>query len=140
MFRVRALGPTGDYTFGRSNLNFLVDSPAAVAQCVGTRLKLWEGEWFLNLTEGTPWLQGILGKKNLGLASALIRERVMGTPFVTGVTDFSFFFNSTTIAWIVTGKVSTFFGPVSIDVPLRSLGADPFTLGTSPVGGPNPLI
>lgn len=140
-FRVRQLSPPnlttgdpgGDMTFGRGGLNFLVDSPAAVAQCVATRLKLWEGEWFLDTTEGTPYLQSILGQHNLGLATALVRERVLGTPFVTGIADFSMAWNSTTRAFQVTGKVSTAFGvPFDLNLPLASGGT--FQLDVTPIG------
>lgn len=38
--RYRVLSPTGDYTFGQGPGEFLVNSPAAVAQAIGTRLRL----------------------------------------------------------------------------------------------------
>ncbi len=110
-----------------------------MAQCIATRLKLDEGEWFLDRTEGLPLLQSILGHKNLGLASALIRERIMGTPFVTNLSDYSFSFNSTTRAFTVTGKAMTAFGPLELDMPLLQSQTGPFGLDRSPAGGGEPF-
>ena len=64
-------------TFGQGGANFLVDSPAAVAQCVVTRLRLWEGEWYLALDEGTPYFQDVLGQYNPGLAAAVVQDRIV---------------------------------------------------------------
>ena len=145
-FRVRALSPTGDMTFGQGGQNFLVDSPAAVGQAVGTRLKLWEGEWFLDLTEGTPYWQQILAHKNIGLATAVIRDRILGTPFTTGIENFSVSFNDvvhgqTPRGFQVTGIVLTAFGQVPIDfeIPLL-LSPGQFEAGGSPLGAGGGLL
>lgn len=87
--RYRALSPDGDYTFGQGSANFLIDSPEAVAQSVLTRLLLWQGEWFLDVTAGTPWLQGILGTGTKPLYDLLIRQRVTDTLGVTGIASYS---------------------------------------------------
>lgn len=87
--RYRALSPTGDYTFGAGKQNFLVNSPETVAQSVLTRLRLWQGEWFLDKTEGTPWLQQILGKGTKSLYDLAIQTRVLETNGVTGISTYS---------------------------------------------------
>ncbi len=61
MARVRKLDANRDYSFGQGNINFWINSPFGVAQNVETRLGLWEGEWFLDKTRGTPYSQEILG-------------------------------------------------------------------------------
>lgn len=83
--RVRALSPTGDMTFGQSQQNFLVNSSAAVAQCVKTRLILFLGEWFLDTTDGTDWDNSVLGKYTSGLYNTVIQARILGTQGVTGI-------------------------------------------------------
>ena len=80
--RYRALSPTGDYTFGQGAANFLVNSPAAVAQAIQTRLLLITGEWFLDNTEGTPYPTKILGKNTASTRDIAIKTRILQTPGV----------------------------------------------------------
>lgn len=87
--RYRALDADGDYTFGRGQANFLVDSPACVGQLVLTRLRLWEGEWFLDEGEGTPYEQKILGKGTVAVYDLAIRARILETQGVTGIQDYA---------------------------------------------------
>lgn len=88
--RYRALDANGDATFGRGGANFLVNSSACVAQSVLTRLKLLQGEWFLDTTEGTPWLQKIVGvKNNKKIYDLVIRARVLATQGVTKISSYS---------------------------------------------------
>ena len=86
--RYRALSTTGDYQLGRSGL-FLIDSPAAVAQAIKTRLLLWAGEWFLDTDEGTPYEQSILGHGTQGTQDMAVKERILSTPGVTQITQYS---------------------------------------------------
>ena len=86
--RYRALSPTGDFTIGQSAANFLVNSPAAVAQAVKTRLGLATGEWFLDTTDGTPYSTQILGTNTQGMYDSAIQERILGTPGVTGIVSY----------------------------------------------------
>ena len=80
---VRALDQNGDYQLGI----FLSDSPAAVAQAVQTRLALWQGQWFLDQTAGTPFLQSIAGRKtNYDIE---IQTRILETPGVTEISSYS---------------------------------------------------
>ena len=79
---------TGDMIFGSGD-DFLVDSPDAVAQAINTRLLLWQGEWFLDLTAGTPWAQQILGFHAQSVRDIALRQVILGTPFVTSLLNFS---------------------------------------------------
>jgi hypothetical protein len=114
-FRYRALDPNLDFTFGRGIQNFLIDSPSAVAQAIYTRLCLWTGEWWLDLSEGTPWLQQVLGKPRQPGSSpdTAIRARILGTPYVTRMTNYASAFNPTNRSWTVSCVVFTAFGPVT---------------------------
>ena len=80
--RVRAMSPSGDMTFGRGSANFLINTPQAVAQLCITRMRLWSGQWFLDLSEGTPYSSQILGKNTQSLYDNAITQRLLGT---TGV-------------------------------------------------------
>jgi len=87
--RNRALSPSGDFQFGLSDAQFLVNSPEAVAQAVRTRLELRTGEWFLDLLDGTPYREKILGENTQPLYDQAIQERIAGTPGVLAITDYS---------------------------------------------------
>jgi hypothetical protein len=103
----------GDMTFGRGYADFLIDSPAAVAQCVLTRLILWQGEWYLNLRSGTPWMQQILQYAPSAVPDSIIRQRILNTPYVTDMVDYSSSFNETTRIFTVSCKLYTEFGVVT---------------------------
>src|ERR1700679_3912461 len=88
---VRALNPvTWEPQQGNGQANFISDL-AAVTQIIATRLRLFQGEWFLNLLDGLPMFQSILGSsgspRNLQVIMNLISARILGTPFVIGITS-----------------------------------------------------
>lgn len=114
--RVRALSATGDYTFGRSQGNFLIDSAAAVAQLVKTNLLLLQGEWFLDLTYGMPWFQGVLGTGTKNIYDMLIQDNVLSTPGVTKILDYSSDLQGRTLS--VTMTILTQFSTATVQVTL----------------------
>lgn len=82
--RYRKLDANGDYSFGHSVGDFYVDQPEAAGQAGYTRLKLWLGEWFLDTSDGTPYVGSILGKDTAGLYDQAIRARILGTQGIVG--------------------------------------------------------
>lgn len=101
--RYRPLSPSGDYTIG---VPFLTGA-AATAQAILTRLKLWQGEWFLNTADGTPWQQQILGHPPNSNVDALIKQRILGTPDVTAILQYSSSFNPVNRKWSINCLVKT---------------------------------
>lgn len=87
--RYRALDANGDMVFGQGPSEFLVNSPEAVAQAVKTRLLLISGEWFLDTTEGTPYLTEILGTNTQTIYDQAIQERILATPGVLSIDNYS---------------------------------------------------
>jgi hypothetical protein len=112
--RYRALSATGDYTFGQGEANFLINSPAAVAQSVLTRLRLWEGEWFLDQTLGTPYTQQILGYNTAGLYDLAIQQQILNTPGVTSITQYSSSVDPETRALTINAAINTQYGPTAV--------------------------
>ncbi len=108
--RYRQLSPTGDYVFGRGPGEFLVNSSAAVAQLVLTRLRLWTGEWFLDATEGTPYLGQILGHGTGGTYDQAIQARILGTQGVTEIVTYSSSVDPVTRALSVAATINTVYG------------------------------
>lgn len=107
--RVRRLDPNGDYSFGHGLSDFHVDTPDAVAQVAKTRLALWQGQWFLNLNEGMPWKTRVLGERTTTTRDPAIRARILGTPGVVGIDDYSSFTDPSTRALSVSATITTVY-------------------------------
>jgi hypothetical protein len=103
-------------TFGRGSANFLVNSPAAVAQLVQTGLGLIRGTWFLDLFAGMPWLTNVIGYGTKPLYDLAIQNQILNTQGVTGIENYSSVFDpvkrSLTIPNTVT--INTQFGPIQM--------------------------
>lgn len=108
--RYRALSPSGDYLFGRP-ATFLVNSPAAVAQLVKTRLGLYAGEWFLDTREGLD-LSRILGYGTQGTRDIEIKRRILDTPGVRGISAYSS--TASNRRFLVSATIDTIYGAVTI--------------------------
>jgi hypothetical protein len=130
--RVRALSSSGDYTFGRGSQSFFVDSPQLVVQKILTGLKLFRGEFFLNISAGMPWNQQVLGFQPQGVYDNAIRTQIRNAPGVTGITSYSSVLNTVTRALAVTVAGTSAYGPWSIST---SLSFAPPASGGYGVGG-----
>lgn len=114
--RYRKLSPTGDYVFGNSQLDFYKDTPEAVGQSVETRLTLWLGEFFLNIDDGTPYLQGILGKYSQATADLTIQDRVLATEGVINIENYVSTLNADTRMMTVSFDLNTIYGPTQVQI------------------------
>ncbi|MNR14074.1 hypothetical protein D3C85_1305260 [compost metagenome] len=82
-----------------------------MAQTVLTRLRLFLGEYFRDITDGTPWYEQILGKfTNLSAAEAALRARIANTPGVIRLISFSTDFDIDNRHYSVTAGILTEFG------------------------------
>lgn len=114
--RYRKLTNTGDYSFGNGQLDFYRDVPAAVGQSVKTRLLLWLGEWFLNTDDGTPYLEGILGKYSVAQANTIIQDRVLATENVVSIENYQSNIDTENRKLTVQFDLNTIFGPTQVQV------------------------
>ncbi len=114
--RYRKLSNLGDYVFGNGQKDFYRDEPNAPAQAVVTRLLLFLGEWFLDIDEGTPYLQGILGKHPTEVANITVRNRVLATQAVTDLTDFVSTIEPNTRNYSASFTIDTIYGPTPVQV------------------------
>ena len=106
----RQLDQNGDYQIGQ----FIENSPATVAQAVQTRLLLWMGEWFLDITDGTPYMQGILGHNtNYDFE---IQSRILGTPGVTEMVSYSSNVDANRNL-SVQATINTIYGQATVSIP-----------------------
>ena len=109
---VRRLDDNGDIsTSGQQFIN----EKAEVSQTISTRLRLFRGEYFRDVTEGTPWFSSILGKNNnLSESDSIIRRVISQTDGVNQITSYNADFDLTTRQYKIDVSVLTIYGEVSL--------------------------
>lgn len=112
--RYRKLDQNGDMTFGNQQADFWRDVPEAPAQAVLTRLRLWRGEWFVDVTEGTPYEQAVLGMHTSQTVEPAIRRRILGTQGVTEIESFGMVRNPDTRVVSINAVVNTQYGTADV--------------------------
>jgi hypothetical protein len=114
---VRALGPNNEPLQGNGQNNFISDL-AAVTQIIRTRLLLFQGEWFLDLLDGLPMFNGMLGAsgslRNVQIITNIVSARIKGTQFVTAISSLDAGYNAATRRFTYTAQVETQFGTVVV--------------------------
>lgn len=89
---------------------------AAVSQAILTRLRLFLGEWWEDLTLGLPVFQSILGQlgsaQGIAAMSLAIQRQIEGVPYVTAVTSIKTSFTNGKLLFSATAQ--TQFGTVSV--------------------------
>jgi hypothetical protein len=130
--RVRKQSALGaDMQFGHSSADFWHNQPEAVGQSCYTRLLLFAGEWFLDVTEGTPWggyplnpavvAQGQILAEHTALSrDAALRERVIGTPGVLQISAFASQFDPSTRVYSAQLVIDTVYGQLAMQLSLGS--------------------
>ena len=111
--RYRKLTESGDYTLGHGLADFYIDQPEAVAQAISTRLKLFQGEWFLDSSAGVPYYTEVLGENTRSTYDDAIRSAILETQGVTDILSY----NSTpgdSRSLLITATVSTQYGSIDI--------------------------
>jgi hypothetical protein len=109
--RYREMTPEGDYTFCSGTTRFLVNTPAAVAQAVLTKLRLFTEEWFLDSREGVE-RRNILGYGTQGTRDHEVRQRILATPGVRRILSYSSQVSAR--AFTVAARIDTIYGPIDI--------------------------
>lgn len=112
--RYRREDADGDYTFGQGDDTWLINTPETVAQAIKTRFLLWYGQWFLDTTTGTPWIQSVLGKQRPEIYNMAIRRRILETPGVSSITAFDTTVDSNTRRVTFTATIETIYGTTTV--------------------------
>jgi len=111
---VRALDSNGDIV--TSGTQF-ISGQAEIAQTVDTRLKLFLGEYFRDITEGTAWFQKIFTKQTtLANKEAVLKTRVLETDGVLKLTSFSTDFDLPTRTYTTTVGILTQYGADELQI------------------------
>lgn len=109
---VRKLDENGDIV---TQGVIFINGQQEIEQTIRTRLRLFLGEYFRDITDGTPWFEQILGKGTSQSArEAALRNRIARTPGVIRLTSFSTDFDLNTRKLTVTASVLTSFGIATV--------------------------
>lgn len=85
-----------------------------ILQDILTRLRFGLGEWFLDNSQGIPYLQQVLVKNpDISKITAIFQNTIMGTPGVIQLTSFSMTVNTAKRFATVQFACVTTSGPVS---------------------------
>lgn len=111
---VRLLDENGD--IATSGTQF-TSGANEVAQTVSTRLRLFLGEYFRDVTEGTPWYESILGKNGtLASKEAVLKSRIIRTEGVTQLLEFTTDFDIDTRVYMPEAVILTDYGSTTVSV------------------------
>lgn len=87
-----------------------------VVQAIRTRLLLYRGEWWLDLSAGVPWFEEILGWPGaLRTAEVEIRRSITETPGVTELVSFDVQLDRRARDLRITFEVLTEYGPSDVE-------------------------
>jgi hypothetical protein len=148
--RYRKLDPSDDFSFGHGQADFHINTPDAVGQAIKTRLELYTGEWFLDLSEGMPWggfplndavvaRGAVLGSHTQLTRDIALKTRVLGTQGVQSISNYGSSTDTTTRAWSASMTVDTIYGErikVIFGVGLSGV----FEVDVSPIDGGAPML
>ena len=117
-----ALNASHDLYLGnRSSIAVVSDGPA-VAQGVLTRLRLFLGEWFLDVNEGTPWYETVLiDNPDIRVIEIELKARILEDPRVLRLLTFALDYDRSTRVITLSFEAETLFGDtgdLSIEVTL----------------------
>jgi hypothetical protein len=114
--KIRKLDTNGDIHFGYGDADFISDSAQTVAQKVVQRLRLWEGEWFLDVTAGTPWKARVLGRKYSKNIVQIIKQRIEETEGVQSVSSLDVSFEGNSRNLKINAHIMTEWGGAIVSV------------------------
>lgn len=114
------IDPATDDIAHRNGLIRYTTSGNETAQRVITRIRRLKGEWFINTEVGMPYIQDILGKRDINYFKLLLRKEILNTDGVQSINNFRLSFNSKTglISVYVEIKVNGQYIPVVQELDL----------------------
>ena len=115
--RVRALDSNGDMQFGRSLRDYHISTRFGVGQVVSTRLRLWLGQWYLNVADGTPYPTKVLGKYTDQTRDAVVQARIYGAPGVTAIRGYNSQLDRQSRDFTVHASIDTIYGTFTLAGP-----------------------
>jgi hypothetical protein len=109
MIRVRRLDKNHDWTFGRGRANYAKESES-IAQRVKTILLSFEGDWFLDLEHGIPWLQSFERPGDFARIEREVKRKILLVDGVERVNGFVMAFDRDTRRLTITTNITDEYG------------------------------
>jgi hypothetical protein len=92
----------------------MIDAAERVSQQILITLRFWLGEWFLNTTDGVPYLEYILVKQpNMAHIRQILTEQIQSVEGVKAVTDMELTFDQRERNLLVEYTADTDYGLVT---------------------------
>ena len=92
----------------------MIDNAERVAQQIAITLRFWSGEWFLNTTDGVPYLEYILVKQpNMAHIRQILTEQIQSVEGVKAVTDMELTFDQRERSLLVEYTADTDYGLIT---------------------------
>lgn len=89
----------------------------SLRQKVLRKLRLWQGEFFLDITAGVPYRQQIFQRPvDAGIASTIITSQISSEPDVTEVRDISVDLDRNTRMFSYSATVASTYGEFEVSV------------------------
>jgi hypothetical protein len=142
--RYRKLDQNLDYSFGQGQGNFWINVPDAVGQYILTRMMLWQGTWFADLTQGVPWSTQVLGNRTMWTRDPVVIGTINETEGVLDIAQYNSQIDVNTRTFTAAAVVDTLYGQVAIVVPTLPATVPPLPPPTAQAaavgiqGGPSP--
>lgn len=112
--RYRKLDENRDMTFGNQQNDFYRDVPEAPAQSVLTRLGLFTGEWYVDISEGTPYQGGVLGKHTQASYDPILRDRILNSEGVSAIFSYESIYDGDLRTLTVRAEIDTIYGSTTV--------------------------
>ena len=113
MYDIAADINTSDIVLQNGDI-LMIDNAERVAQQIQITLRFWLGEWFLNTTDGVPYLEYILVKQpNMAHIRQILTEQIQSVEGVKAVTDMELTFNQRERNLLVEYTADTDYGLVT---------------------------
>ena len=115
---VNKMDSNGDFVWKGNGNDVLSNNAAAVAQNIQTALALFQGEWFLDTSQGMPWRTQVLGKYTAGVYDTVIKDAILQALGVQSISNYSSSYNSATRSLTVNVTAQSIYGPVTVQTTL----------------------
>ena len=103
-----------------------MDGAARIRQAVTIHLRRWRGDWFLDTSDGVPYVESILGKnKRPEIVEAILRAEILKVRGVKSIKSFTLLNDQRTRKISVDWSADTTEGLISGNLPLdKALGTN----------------